>query len=874
MDRLRALANQLLDLFRKSRFEAELEEELDFHLEKEIQSNLQAGMSPAEARRRALAAFGSRDWHTERVREERRGVLLEDLGRDFRFGFRGMRKRPVFALAAILTLSVGMGMTTTMFTLVDAVLLRPLPGSNAKGMVYLELESTDGEVNTSPTPQLLRMVREHASSFSGVEAYTAEDFTLMVNGEPLRGRGARASVGFFSFLGIQPGFGRGFLPQDGMGTDNPAVILSHTFWVEWFGESKEVLGRTVGINGRTHEIIGVLPRDFRVDTRVEALVWVPEGAAGELFADGVRIEGALAKLTEGVGRYAAQAELDAIVQNNPLDPRSRWEWVGKIRTPADFIDPSLKRAILLLQAGAILVLLIACGNLANLLLAQGETRARELALRASLGAGRGRLVRQLLAEISVLGLLGGGGAILLTIWALDSLPLFLPPGYAGFALNQGVFLFAMGTSLVCVLAAGLLPALKGSKRDLSEVIKGSTAFAKGLLGRVGVRSILVSGEVAMAFVLLISAALLLKSYAGLMTGDVGFDHQDLLTVRIELPEERYGEDEARSEFLRQLQDGIREGLPEQLGSATIASGLVEGVAATFQPLVPEGSGGGDEERLGLVLWSVAPGYFDVVGLPVLQGRGFGDEDGRGGEAVVIINETVARRYFPAGNAVGQRIRMGEDWHRVVGVAGSVQLPGLKQSVLGDLQLFFPFGQDPGARLTLIARMRGDRTAAVERLKEVVRNIDGSLPIQSVTLVNDQLAESLTQERSNALLMVLFAITALVLGAVGIYGIVAYSVSRRIREMGIRLALGASSGEVVARIVLGGMKAVGLGMAIGAVGALALGSTLSSILFEVDPRDPLVFGLVSSVTAGVSLLAGWLPARRAAGAGPIDSLRSD
>ncbi|MFC1662095.1 ABC transporter permease, partial [Gemmatimonadota bacterium] len=357
-------------------------------------------------------------------------------------------------------------------------------------------------------------------------------------------------------------------------------------------------------------------------------------------------------------------------------------------------------------------------------------------------------------------------------------------------------------------------------------------------------------------------------------GDVGFENEDLLTVRIELPEERYGEDEARAEFFRQLQNGIREGLPERLGSATIASGLVEGLAATFSPLVPEGSEGGDEERPGLVMWGVAPGFFDVVGIPVLQGRGFVDEDGRDGEPVVIINETLARRYFPASNPVGQRIRFREDWFRVVGVAGSIQLPALKQSILGDLQLFFPFGQDPGTGLTLIARVRGDRTTAINRLKEAVWGIDRSLPILEVTLVNDQLAESLAQERSNALLMILFALTALVLGAVGIYGIVAYSVSRRIREMGIRLALGASSGEVVARVVLGGMKAVGLGMVVGAAGALALGSTLSSLLFEVDPKDPLVFGLVTSVTAGVSLLASWLPARRATGAGPIDALRSE
>ncbi|MFC1791274.1 ABC transporter permease, partial [Gemmatimonadota bacterium] len=733
MDRLRAHIEQMLAFFRKERVEAEMDEEMQFHLEKEVESNLQAGMNPEEARRQALLAFGGTDWNKERIRDERGGRLLEDVIRDLRFGLRNLRKRPVFALAAILTLSVGIGMTATMFTLVDAVVLRPLPGSNAQGLVYLELETEDGQMSTSPSPQLLRLVRDHASSFTRIEAYATEDFNLMVDGEPLRGSGARASTGFFDFLGVRPALGRGFVPDDGLGTGNPVVVLSHTLWAERFGEDRGVPGRTMGINGRVYEIIGVLPRDFRVDTPREALFWIPEGSAGELFTEGIPVEGALAQLAEGVTPDVARAELDAIVRNNPLEQRANLEWIGKVHTPGDLIDPSLRRAILISQAAALLVLLIACGNLANLLLAQGETRARELALRASLGAGRGRLVRQLLVESLALGAFGGIGGILLTIWALQALPLFLPPGYGGFALNGKVFLFASGVSILSVLGAGLLPALKGSKRDLAEVIKGVDALPRGPLRRVGVRQLLVTAEVAMAFVLLVSAGLLLKSFAGLMAGDVGFDRRDLLVLRLDLPEERYADAEAKLSFFDQLQDGIRTGLPDELGSATLASGLVEDLAATFSPLVPEGSEGGGGEPSALILWGVDPDYFDVVGVPLLQGRGFREEDGRRGEEVVIISENVARRYFPDADPVGRRVRLREDWYRVVGVSGSVQLPVFAQNNFGDLQLFFPFRQDPGSGLSAIARVRGDRAAAIDLLKEAIWGIDSSLPILDVSL---------------------------------------------------------------------------------------------------------------------------------------------
>jgi len=330
----------------------------------------------------------------------------------------------------------------------------------------------------------------------------------------------------------------------------------------------------------------------------------------------------------------------------------------------------------------------------------------------------------------------------------------------------------------------------------------------------------------------------------------------------------------RAAFLQGLREGLRGGLPSQLGTATVANGLVENLSAAFSPLVPGGASAEEEDPLLLLAWKVMPDYFDVLDLPLRQGRGFLEDEAVGEEKVAVVNDRIARRYFPGGDAVGRQININAEWYRIVGVAASVDLPALSGGTLGEFQLFLPLQQRVGTGFTIIARTGADRAAAVERIKEIVWGLDRSLPIMDVSLVQDALAKSLSEERSNALLMVIFALTALILGAVGIYGVVAYSVSRKVREMGIRLALGASARRVVGRVVLGGLGTVGIGMAVGAVGAFALGSTLSGLLVEVDPRDPGVFLLVAGVTLVVALGATWLPARRAAGASPVDALRSD
>jgi putative ABC transport system permease protein len=484
------------------------------------------------------------------------------------------------------------------------------------------------------------------------------------------------------------------------------------------------------------------------------------------------------------------------------------------------------------------------------------------------------LIRQLLVESLLLGFLGGAGGLVLTRWALDASPLLLPPELGGAALNGRVVLFATGISLLSVLGAGLLPALRGSRKGLGESIKGNLKLAgKGLTHTWG-RQLLIAAEVAMAFVLLTSAGLLLKSFSELMASDLGFDSQDLLAVRLELPEERYPDDQAQLAFLHRLQGEVQDGFPEALGPVTIASGLVEDLTAAIGPLVPEGAAEGEEEPTIFIAWKVAPGYFDVAGVPVLQGRGFDERDVREGEKVVILGASVAERYFPGMDPVGRRVEIRGEDYRVVGVAGSVTLPSLARGHVGDLQVFFPLGQRAGDKLTLLARVAGDRSAAVDFLTRIVWAIDPTLPIVDVSLVDDTLAESVARERAHTLLMAVFALTALVLGAVGIYGVVSYSVSQRTREMGIRMALGASPGGVLRRMVMGGMTPVGLGIALGGGGAVILGRALSSLLFQVSPRDPSIFLLVFLTVAAVAFLATWVPARRASGSGPLQALKVD
>jgi predicted permease len=870
---LRRWHRRLRTLFAPNRAWREMDEEMRYHVDREVEELVRGGMEPADARRRALMQFGSIERFKDEGREARGGSLLEDLGRDLAFGFRGLGKRPVFAVAAILTLSLGIGMTTTMFTVVNGVLLRPLSGTNTKGVVYIERESEDGRMSAGPTVQLLRLLRDHTSSFSQIEAYRTEAFTFTVDGEPLRVEGATASVEFFSFLGVRPMLGRGFLPQDGRGTDNPVVILSHAFWTRRFGQDRGVLGRTVRIDDRIHEIVGVLPADFRVDSPDDILFWIPEGAAGELPAEGARVSAALARLTAGVSLESARAELTTLLQNNPLDQEAHLGWIGKIQTPGDLVGSDLERAILILQAAALLVLLIGCANLANLLQAQGEARAREFALRTSLGATRARLVRQLLAENLLLGAFGGLGGVFLTHWTLRAVPTFLPSA-ASVALNGTVLLFATAVSLMSVFVVGIIPALKGSRRRLlSETIRGTSSVPRGPFKHLPARQLLLATEVATTVVLLVSAGLLLKSFSGLRAMDTGFNDRGLVTLSLELPEQRYGTGETQVDFFDQLSDGLR-GYPPELGSATLASGFITDLAAAFGPLVREGAEEAEAKPQLIVVHGVAPGFFQVAGIPIHQGQDFRDEDGRGGEKVAIINEAVARRYFRDVDPVGRRIRLNQDWYRVVGVAGAVRLPNLVRNGVGELELYFPYVQDAGPELTIVARVSGDQSAAIGRLKQIVWSVDRSIPLVKVASVDDLLAESLGQERSNALLMGLFALAALLLGAVGIYGVVAYSVSRSTREVGIRMALGARKGNVVIGVVMRGMRTVLAGMLLGSVAAVALASTLSRLLYDVPPRDPAVFVIVTAGVAAVSFVAAWLPARRAAGADPLDSLKTD
>ncbi|MCK5653004.1 MAG: ABC transporter permease, partial [Gemmatimonadetes bacterium] len=739
MSWLRSLLERLAVLLRPGRMDSELSEEMEHHLAMEIEANRRAGMSEAEARRKALVAFGATEWYRERVREGRVTWQLETLARDLRCGLRTLGKRRAFAVAAIVTLGVGIGMTTTMFSVVSSVILRPLPVQNADGLVYLRRYSREVGMSAEPNPQMVQLIREEASSFNRVETLAVTELDLVGDGEPLRVGGVQVSGGFFSFLGVNPALGRIILPGDDAEGSPAVAVLSHRFWVDRFGEDPGVLGRSLRTDDQAYRIVGVLPPEFRLASYLNLPVWIPHTPAVGSQSAGTPVE-VLARLADGVSAEAAQAELDAILRRTPLEDAEGLIWEGRVETPRDRIDDNLRTAVLVLQIAAGLVLLIGCGNLANLLLALGEARTRELALRSALGAGRGRLVRQLLVESSLLGILGGGLGLLLTVWSLGVLPSLLPQDLGHLRIDAGVLAFALGVSLLSVLGFGLLPALRGSPHNLAESIKGGRAREAEKGSRFGVRGILVGAEVAMAVVLLLAAGLLAKSFLGLSALDTGFDRTEIVSVSFQLRGDRYADPEVQTPFYADLFGRIQTRFVSQGVPATIASNFISDLAAIYEAPMPEGMESSAEETPRLILTrAVAPDFFRTLGVPLHQGRGFLPGDDAEAEQVVVVNDGLARRYFQGQDPVGSRLRLGEEWYRVVGVAETLRLPALESYGLSELQVYYPFAQSPGVGMTVLTRVAGDRSSTIQLLKEEIWSIDPSIPISRVATADELLA---------------------------------------------------------------------------------------------------------------------------------------
>jgi putative ABC transport system permease protein len=817
---------------------------------------------------------------------------MSELSSDLRYAFRLIRKTPGFSAVAILTLALGIGANTAIFSVVDAVLLRPLPFADGDRLVMLFHSYPKMDLDlASVSPPGFVDYRDHTRSFAGMAAHTGyrTPAALTGQGEPRRLRIEAASAGFFTTLGVTPALGRGFLPEDEQPGRGEVAVLSQGLWQQLFGSDPGVLDRPITLDGRAYTIVGVAPEGFRYPNETD--LWIPLGFKPEQLVDeerGREYLTVVARLAPGVSLPTARSEMAGVSRGIRDRARSRTtfldsaDWHVRVEPLRDSLVGDVRPALLVLLAAVGAVLLIACVNVANLLLARAAVRAREMALRTALGAGRGRMIRQLLVESVLLALLGGGLGVLLAAWGIQALVAARPtqiPSDLPITLDLRVLAFTCLLSLLTGLLFGLLPALRTSRPNLQRELQHGGRGDAGGRGRL--RGVLVVAEVALALVLLVGAGLLLQSFAHRLRVDTGFTTRGLLTFQLSLPAAEYADDARVAGFYRALGERLA-ALPGVQAVGAVSTLPLSGGMSTAsyrfenQPLQPGDSGPHGAPRI------VTPDYFRTLGIPLRKGRLLTPQDGADAVPVAVIDEAVARRYFPGRNPLGERLSFGfEDggdggdtphWRTIVGVVGHVQeqTPGEE----GKSQVYLPHAQRSERDLWVALAAGNDPLSLAGPVRETVRSLDPKIPVDELRTMEERLSRAVAQPRLSALLLGLFAALAATLAAIGLYGVMAYAVAQRQREIGVRLALGARPGQVLRMVVGQGAGLTALGLLLGLAGALALSHLVTGLLFEIEPTDPATLFGVTLLLAGAALLASYLPARRAAKLDPQVALRGE
>src|SRR5215207_6883608 len=851
--RLRALLN-------KGELDRELDAELRYHMERQVAEHVAGGMTAEEARRAARRDFGGVTLSQEQCREARGVRPVEDLRQDVLFGLRVLRRNPVFSLVSVVTLALGIGANTALFSITNAVVFRPLPFAEPERLLTLwesSAKSEDARNIVSPANYL--DWREQTRSFEEMGAYV-DDFYNISEGDtrPERVAGANATASLFRALGVRPLLGRVFGPEDERPDAESVVLLSHGLWQRRFGGDPNVVGQSVKLNGPAYTVVGVLPPDFIISPRRYEIYRPMRFDDEQSVNRRGRYLTVLARLRPGVTAEQARAEMNALGAR--LSAQYPEENAGRSATidPLDRTITWNTRTALLTLLGAVgFTLLIACANVANLLLGQAASRRKEMAVRAALGAGRLRLVRQMLTESLTLSLLGGLAGLLLAKWGVGLLVSLSPAGLpraeeAG--LDLRVLSFTLLVSVVTGLAFGLAPALQASKVELTDALKSARSTGVGRWSLA--RGALVAAEVALSLVLLVGAGLLVKSFVRLTEVELGFDPTHVVAADISLPY-RYNTQEKRTEFYRQILTRV-ESLPGVSSAAVSQSVPLSG------------------DRHGSIYHRVSEGYFKTLGVRLLRGRNLNERDTAGAPGVALINESLARRVFPGEDPLGKQIVLAADDtprpREIVGVVSDTRYvtPNLEPYS----EIYVSYLAEPWFHMSLVVRAGGDPAALVNGMREEVSALDKDVPLANVKEMEQYVHDSLSPQRFSALLLTLFAVAALGLAALGVYGVISNSVARRTHELGIRLALGARRGDVLRLVVGQGMRPVLLGLGAGLAGALALTRVLESLLYGVSAFDPSVFAGVSLLLAATALVACYLPARRATRVDPMRALRHE
>jgi putative ABC transport system permease protein len=878
--------------------EIEIVEEQALHLEAAYEDALAAGLSEAEAEARALRSYDWRLLECELSRAERApdaralrpplelierkgGMRMESFIQDIRFGARMLVKSPGFTLIAVLTLALGIGANTAIFSVVNAVLLRPLPFKEPERLVWVwGTVPESAQANHSPVEFLA--FQSQQNSFVDLAAYRNMSFTVTGGGEPEEVQGLIASANYFSLLGTAPLRGRVFNAEDGKAGAARVAVVSHDLWQTRYGGDPNLIGRALTINGETVMVIGVMPPNFSLNPYIR--IWLNPRQGVPDFDMNFRGDvqtirdthylRVLGWLKPGVLLEQAQADLNAIAAQLRRQYPDQAEHGARLVSLNELVVGDVRRMLWLLFGAVALVLLIACANVTNLLLARTAARERELAIRAAVGASRFVLLRQLLLESVLLALIGGIAGWWLAWGGIALIRTVGPHAITRLQevnLDRGVFLFALLISVVTGVIAGLAPALAAAKTDLVAAIKEGGRGA--IAGRSRLRQSLLVAEVALALIVLIGAGLLLRSFARLTAVQPGFATDNLLTFWVTLTSQRYGTETANVRFIKEVTASL-EALPGVRGVAISDDFPVQGTDTSDYPEI-EGRGPAPDQRILTGFHAINPHYFETMGVRMLAGRAFDSRDDLNATRVVIVNEAFAARAWPSESALGKRLRFGQanqPWNEVVGVVANVKHDGLH--IADSPHCYAPHLQQPLSVLAIALRSPLEPAALLASAREAVRRIDPNLPLIEPRSMEERMEQTLVSRRLTLSLFSLFAGVAFVLAIIGLYGVMTYSVAQRRQELGIRMALGATAKDVLQLIVGHGMRLVTLGIALGAIGALAASRLLTTLLFRVSPVDALTFAGVALLLLSVALLACYLPARRAAKVDPLTALRHD
>jgi putative ABC transport system permease protein len=884
MDAIIRFFKKLSILFTRERFHRELEEEMAFHREQQEKALQAEGVSAEEAKYAARRQFGN----AARLRDESVDVVgfrFENAVQDFRYALRQLRKNPGFAGTAILILGLGIGASTAIFSAVNPILFEPLPYPDAGRIVMISYISDDG-TRIAQTFHTYRELAERNRSYETLAVADPWQPTLTGADRPERLDGQRVSADYFRVLGVSATLGRDFNPADDVLNGPKVVILSNGLWRR-FGADNAIVGRQVKLNDDSYTVIGVMPAQFDNVLLPSANAWAPlqydrtNAASIETREWGHHLQ-MIGRLRRGVNIGQARSDLDRIARTSiPEFPRPSWASIKDgvaTNSLQDDVTSGVKPALLAVLGAVVLLLLIACVNVTNLLLARGAQRRGEFAMRAALGAARSRLVRQLLTESLLLAALGGAFGLMTAQFGVRALVAFSPaelPRVNAMHVDSAVFGFAFGITLLVGFGVGLIPALNASRGDLHiGAQESSKRTASG--HRFTLRTLVVA-EVALALVLLVSAGLLFRSLQRLFAIDPGFEASHVLTMQVQEASRRYDTDNARARFLSQVLDAVRQ-LPgittAALTSQLPLSGDSESYGIQFET---DATGNGDNG----FRYAVSPDYFETMHIPLRRGRLLNDHDVIGAPQAVLISESFAKRKFPNQDPLGQRVRIGPDighadrpWGTIVGVVGDVRQASL---ALNDSDAFYTSSTQwswVDNVQSLVVRTRGDAAALAPAVRQAVWSVDKDQPIVRVATMDNLLAKSEAERRFVLVLFEAFGLVGLALAATGIYGVLSGSVTERTREIGVRVALGATPGNILGLIVRQGMTLTGFGVVIGLGGAAVASRALITLLFAVSRLDPVTYLGVIALLAGVSAIACWVPAWRASQVDPAITLRAE